>query len=162
MNCEYKTCCAPYRTGNNHGLRISGRVVAPLFFGIDFLRSMDTQVTDDLPLHCGSGEPKGRLGSCRGVLLAEIINKAEVLVTEHNDTKKMFVIASSDDGYKAVFSWQEIFNSPNGDSILVLLERDGVPLYEGCGKVDLLSARDHLTGPRYVKQLTSVEIVKIE
>jgi hypothetical protein len=123
---------------------------------------MDTQITDDLPLHCGSGESKGRLGSCRGVLLADIINKAEVVVTEHNDTKKMFVVASSDDGYKTVFSWQEIFNSPNGEGILVLLERDGKPLYDGCGKVDLLSARDYLSGPRYVKDLKSVEIVMVE
>jgi hypothetical protein len=162
MNCDFKTCCAPYQTGNNHGLRISGRVTAPLFLGIESLRSMDTQTTDDLPLHCGSGESKGRLGTCRGVLLSDIINNAEIVVTDHNDTKKMFVVAASDDGYKAVFSWQEIFNSSNGEGILVLLERDGTPLYEGCGKVDLLSARDYLSGPRYVKNLKSVEIVMVE
>ena len=74
----------------------------------------------------------------------------------------MFVVASSNDGYKAVFSWQEIFNPLNGQGILVLLERDGKPLYEGCGQVDLLSARDHLSGPRYVKNLKSVEIVMVE
>ncbi len=162
MICEFKDCCASHLTGNNHGLRISGRVTAPLFFGIKSLRSMDVLETDDLPLHCGSGESKGRLGTCRGVLLADIINRAEVIITDHNDTKKMYVVAASDDGYKAVFSWQEIFNSANGEGILVLLERDGKPLYEGCGKVDLLSARDHLSGPRYVKDLKSVEIVMVE
>ena len=162
MNCAFKDCCASHLTGNNHGLRISGRVTAPLFFGIESLRSMDVLETDDLPLHCGSGESKGRLGTCRGVLLADIINRAEVIIIEHNDTKKMYVVAASDDGYKAVFSWQEIFNSANGEGILVLLERDGKPLYEGCGKVDLLSARDHLSGPRYVKNLKSVEIVMVE
>ncbi len=162
MNCAFKDCCASHLTGNNHGLRISGRVTAPLFFGIESLRSMDVLETDDLPLHCGSGESKGRLGTCRGVLLADIINRAEVIIIEHNDTKKMYVVAASDDGYKAVFSWQEIFNSANGEGILVLLERDGKPLYEGCGKVDLLSARDHLSGPRYVKNLKSVEVVMVE
>ena len=143
-------------------LHVVGRVTCPFSLTIEALRSMDSLETDDLPMICGSGEPKGRVGNCRGVLLADIINQAKVLVMEHNDTKKMFVVAASDDGYKAVFSWQEIFNSPNGDSILVVFEKNGQPLYGGCGEVDLLSARDHLTGPRYVRQLKTVEIVMAE
>jgi hypothetical protein len=39
---------------------------------------------------------------------ADLINDVEVVINAHNDTKKMYVVASSDDGYKAVFSWQEI------------------------------------------------------
>jgi len=146
-------------TGNSAPLRVVGRVTAPLSLSIETLRAMDCLEIDNLPMICGSGEPKGRIGNCRGVLLADVINRAEVLAPEHNDTKKMFVVAASDDGYKAVFSWQEIFNSPNGDSILVVLEKNGQPLYDGCGEVDLLSGRDHLTGPRYVRQLKTVEIV---
>ncbi|WP_051554090.1 hypothetical protein [Desulfobulbus elongatus] len=148
--------------GHAASLRIVGRVAAPLAIPIEALCAMDSMEMNDLPMICGSGEPKGRIGQCRGVLLAEVINRAEVVVKEHNDTKKMFVVAASDDGYKAVFSWQEIFNSPNGDGILIVLEKDGRPLYEGGGEVDLLSAHDHLTGPRYVRQLKTVEIVMVD
>jgi hypothetical protein len=161
MNNERKTTSAtPARISPQ--LQIFGRVTTPLSLPIETLRTMDHLETDSLLMICGSGEPKGHLGNCRGVLLADIINQAEVLVKEHNDTKKMFVVAASDDGYKAVFSWQEIFNSPNGDSILVVLEKNGRPLHDGCGEVDLLSARDHLIGPRYVRQLKTVEIVMVE
>lgn len=139
-------------------LRIIGRVAQPLSIPYATLCTMDTVETGILPMICGSGELKGKLGNCRGVLLAELINRAEVVVREHNDTKKMYVVAASDDGYKTVFSWQEIFNSTNGEGILVLLEKDGQPLYQGCGAVDLVSARDHLTGPRYVRRLTIIEI----
>lgn len=147
---------------NAASFRIVGRVTSPLSIPIETLHAMDCLELADLPMICGSGEPKGRIGQCRGVLLAEVINHAEVVVKEHNDTKKMFVVAASDDGYKAVFSWQEIFNSPNGDGILVVLEKDGHLLYDGRGEVDLLSAHDHLTGPRYVRQLKTVEIVMAE
>lgn len=143
-------------------LSIVGRVEKPLLLPIETLRTMDCLETVDLPMICGSGELKGRIGHCRGVLLAEVINRAEVVVKEHNDTKKMFVVAAANDGYRAVFSWQEIFNSPNGDGILVVLEKNGHPLYDGCGEVDLLSVRDHLSGPRYVRQLTTVEIGIVE
>lgn len=148
--------------GTAQPLHIIGRVAQPLAIPFATLLAMESLETGDLPMICGSGEPKGKIGNCRGVLLAELINQAEVVVKAHNDTKKMYVVASSDDGYKAVFSWQEIFNSPNGEGILVVLEKDGQPLYEGCGDVDLISAHDHLTGPRYVRQLKTVEIIMVE
>jgi hypothetical protein len=156
MHTEHDTTRFP--ADNGAPLRVVGRVASDLSLSIETLRAMDCLEIDNLPMICGSGEPKGRIGNIRGVLLADVINRAEVLAPEHNDTKKMFVVAASDDGYKAVFSWQEIFNSPNGDSILVVLEKNGQPLYDGCGGVDLLSGRDHLTGPRYVRQLKTVEI----
>ena len=143
-------------------VRIIGRVAQPLSISSTALRAMDTVDTGTLPMICGSGEPKGKIGNCRGVLLAELINLAEVVVREHNDTKKMVVVVASDDGYKTVFSWQEIFNSTNGEGILVILEKDGQPLYQGNGEVDLISSRDHLTGPRYVRRLKTIEIIMVE
>ena len=143
-------------------LRIIGRVAQPLSISYAALCAMDTVDTGTLPMICGSGELKGKIGNCRGVLLAELINLAEVVVREHNDTKKMIVVVASDDGYKTVFSWQEIFNSINGDGILVIFEKDGQPLYQGNGEVDLISSRDHLTGPRYVRRLKTIEIIMVE
>lgn len=144
-------------------LWICGRIAEPLVLRIDQLRAMDILDLPDQPMICGSGEPKGRLGKCRGVLLADIINVfVELGKTEHNDTKRMYVIAGSEDGYKTVFSWQEIFNSPNGDSIVVLFDRDEKPLYDGEEDIDLFSGRDHLSGPRYVKRLRNLEIRMLE
>ncbi|WP_448871054.1 molybdopterin-dependent oxidoreductase [Desulfobulbus propionicus] len=143
-------------------LLVTGRVAKPISFPLEVLRTMDCLDTGALPMICGSGEPKDKIGNCRGVLLADLINDVEVVINAHNDTKKMYVVASSDDGYKAVFSWQEIFNSPNGEGILVILEKDGQALYQGSGEVDLISVNDHLTGPRYVRQLKTVEIVMVE
>jgi hypothetical protein len=116
----------------------------------------------DLLVACGSGEPKGSIASCRGVLLTDILGEAGVIVTDHNDTKKMFVVASSADGYTTVFSWQELFNTAVGEGVLVVLERDGSPVHHGQGQVDLISARDFLTGPRYVKRLANLKVVMVE
>jgi hypothetical protein len=163
MNSQHKlNNCDPAGDGHNCGFRICGRVETPMIVGMDTLRALDPVEIEDLPLHCGSGEPKGRIGHCRGVLLADIINQADMLITDHNDTKKMFIIAASDDGYKTVFSWQEIFNTAVGDGIMVILEKNGRPLYGGAGPVDLFSAQDHLSGPRYVKQLANVEIIMVD
>ena len=122
---------------------------------------MDTTEENNLLHACGSGEPKGRIKSCRGILLTDIINKVNVKIADHNDTKKMYIVASSSDGYAAVFSWQELFNTPIGEGVLVILERDNVKIYEEHGGVDLFSAKDFLTGPRYVKQLSSIKVLML-
>jgi hypothetical protein len=141
---------------------VSGKVKETRIFNLQELLGMDTIEVSDLLLACGSGEPKGRLNSCRGILLTDIIHLAEVTTSAHNDTKKMFVIASSDDGYTTVFSWQELFNTAVGEGVMIILEKDSRPVYKERGNVDLFSAKDFLTGPRYVKRLSEIRIAMVE
>jgi hypothetical protein len=143
---------------NGNALRVSGRVRKPLVLSMEDLSSMKTEVLEDLFVVCGSGDPKGNIGSCRGVLIERIIQMADVIKEEHDDTKKMFLVASADDGYKVVFSWQEVFNTPVGGGILILLEKDGKPLDPERKRVDLISAEDYFMGSRYVKGLTNIEV----
>jgi hypothetical protein len=138
--------------------RLSGMVETARTWTLQELLKMETVEVKDILVACGSGEPKGHIGQCRGILLTDIINSAKVVTTDHNDTKKMYVIASSNDGYATIFSWQEIFNTSVGEGIMVVLEKDGKPVHEESGAVDLFSARDFLTGPRYVKRLANLEI----
>ena len=125
------------------------------------LCKMESEVLEDLFVVCGSGDPRGSIGSCRGVLLEDLIRKADVIKEEHDDTKKMFLVASASDGYKVVFSWQEIFNSPVGGGVLILFEKDGKPLDRERKRVDLISAQDMFMGSRYVKGLTNIEVAMV-
>lgn len=143
---------------SEYRLTVSGRVNPHLSLNMDALRRMDIVETDRLMIICGEGDPKGPLGACRGVLLTDIINLTEVIAPEHNDTKKTYVVASSNDGYKTVFSWQELYNTATGDGIIVILEKDGKPLYENYASADLISAMDHLTGPRWVRNIRNIDI----
>ncbi|MHC1726994.1 MAG: molybdopterin-dependent oxidoreductase [Syntrophobacteraceae bacterium] len=140
-------------------LRVTGRVKQPLVLGMEELCAMDTEEVHDIPIFCGSGTPKGRIVSCRGVLLEKVIEKADVLKEEHNDTKKMFIVASAGDGHRVVFSWQEIFNTPIGGGVMILIEKDGKSLCEENGCLELISAEDYFTGSRYVKGLVNIELI---
>lgn len=140
---------------------ITGRVHQDRDFALDELLGMDRTETGRQLLACGSGEPKGYLEGCKGVLLTDIINQTEVITAGHNDTKKMFLIASADDGYCTVFSWQELFNSTVGEGVMVILEKEGFKVFEKHGGVDLFSANDFLTGPRYVKNVKKIEIIMV-
>ena len=140
-------------------LRVTGIVKQPLVLCMKELCGMDTEEVKDLPIICGSGTPKGRIASCRGVLLENVIRMAEVLKEEDNDTKKMFIVASAGDGYKVVFSWQEIFNTAVGGGVMILIERDGKSLCGRHGRPELISVQDYFTGARYVKGLENIEVI---
>lgn len=141
---------------------ISGRVEQPRGVSLEELLAMEMVEFNDLLLACGSGVPKGHIDSCRGVPLTDVINLAKVRIIDHDDTKRMYVVASASDGYTTVFSWQELFNTSVGEGVIVLLEKDGRRVYEEHGSVDLFSARDILTGPRYVKKLSSLRVLMVE
>ena len=145
----------------NGSIRVTGRVAKPVTFHMNELRAMEIDDMEDLFVICGSGTPKGRIGSCRGVLLENIIRRADVLKEDHNDTKRMFIVASAHDGHHVVFSWQEIFNTEVGGGVMVLLEKEGKPLDETRDRLDLISARDFYMGSRYVKDLKGIEVVLV-
>lgn len=143
-------------------LSVIGRVQNRRDYSLKELLAMDCFETEALLLACGSGEVKGEIGGCRGVLLTDVINGAKVFTEDHNDTKKMYVVASAEDGYCTVFSWQELYNTEVGEWVMIILEKEGRKVNAEHGGVDLLSARDYLTGPRYVKRLKNIEIIMVE
>lgn len=147
----------------SHGvteLAVGGEVMDPLVLTLEDLRRMDMKEMKDVLMICGSGDPKGCIKSCKGVLIEDILNQAKILISEHNASNRLYIAAEAPDGYKVVFSWNEIYNAPLGDGILVIIEKNGLPLDEQEGQFALISAGDYLTGARYVKWLNNIQVVK--
>lgn len=140
---------------------VTGAVEQTLTLGVEDLRAFPTQKVNEVPLVCQTGANLGKLENFKGVRLRDIIEKAKVVAPGHNDVKKMVVIAAASDGYKVVFSWSEIFNSPVGDGVYVFFEKDGMPLADDEGRIAMISTKDLRTGPRHVKWLKDIEVRKI-
>lgn len=140
-------------------VRITGQVRAPVVVSMKELCGMEeVEEVRDLMIICGTGTPKGRIENCKGVLLENVIRKADVIKDGHNDTKKMYIVASAPDGYKVVFSWQEIFNSPMGEGVMILIEKNGESLCDKNSGLELISAKDYFTGSRIVMGLDTIEV----
>lgn len=142
-------------------ITVSGAVETVLTLGVDDLRRFPPQQVGTVPVVCQSGADMGKLESLKGVLLRDILEKAAIKAPEHNDVKKMVIIASASDGYKVVFSWTEVFNSSLGEGVVVFFEKDGKPLGEDEGRIAMISTQDTRTGPRHVKWLKGIEVKKV-
>lgn len=140
---------------------VSGIVEHELKLGVDDLRKFPPQKIGEVQMVCQSGANLGSLENLKGVLLRDILEKAAIVSRSHNDVKKMAIIATASDDYKVVFSWNEVFNSPIGDGIVVFFEKNGLPLASDEGRIAMVSSKDIRTGPRHVKWLKSIEVRKI-
>ena len=94
----------------------------------------------------------------RGVLLTALLDRAALAGKDRHDWKKSVVVATASDGYRVVFSWPELFNTPAGASVLVVFERDGQPLGAQEGRIALVSGGDQRTGPRHVRWLQTLDV----
>lgn len=146
------------RADMSETLAVRGAVEHPLSLSVDDLRAFPPQQLAEVMLTRQNGASAGKLENLKGVRLADLINKAVLVVHDHNDIKKMIVVATATDGYRVVFSWSEIFNSPAGDGMVVYFEKDGQPLGADEGRIAMVSTKDTKTGPRHVKWLQTLEV----
>ncbi|MES2258216.1 MAG: molybdopterin-dependent oxidoreductase [Pseudomonadota bacterium] len=142
-------------------LTVSGVVQNTPTLGPEELRAFPATQITEMRLVAREDGNAGAISDVRGVRLRDVLEHAGIDRSDRNHLKKLVIVAASSDGYKAIFSWNELFNAEAGDTILVIFERDGKPLAVEEGPLALIAGRDFWTGPRHVKSLQLVEVRQI-
>jgi DMSO/TMAO reductase YedYZ molybdopterin-dependent catalytic subunit len=145
-------------------LVVGGNVANVLTLGVEDLMRLPVQVVEDQrQVRVGGVAASGseQVRRYRGVLLRDVLAAAKPVEKERHDLRQSIVVATATDGYKAVFSWAELLLSPIGDGAFVIFERDGAPLAASEGPLALVSLRDTQPGPRHVKWLAKIELVRV-
>ena len=143
-------------------IHVHGAVKAPTDFSVVALRQMTGQDTGEMPVICASGATVATVKNFRGVRLIDVLDRVGIDMQGHKDARRMVVIARATDGYVVTFSWNELYNTPIGESVLLAYEKDGKPLEHGEGELLLISGKDIKTGPRRVRWLSEIEVKREE
>jgi hypothetical protein len=93
-----------------------------------------------------------------GVTLRELLLRAGVGRPDDRGARVAVVEAVATDGYRAVFSWGELFNTAVGEQVLVVVSSDGQPLDAFVGPLALRSLADFRPGPRHVRNLCALVV----
>jgi hypothetical protein len=125
------------------------------------LGRLETVTVTDFVVVCTLDGPHGGPRRLRGVPLRTLIGAAEPAFEQRTDFKRVAVVAESHEGYRALFSWNELFNSAVGDGVLLAFSCAEAPLSEREGPFALVSLNDRATGPRFVQRLASVELHRL-
>jgi DMSO/TMAO reductase YedYZ molybdopterin-dependent catalytic subunit len=130
-------------------LEVTGLVRRSLSLSVEDLRAMAQR------------RGQAAAGGYGGIRLTEVLEEADIRQDERHALRRTYVIALAADGYQALFSWGELFNTPVGTRVLVAFERDGAPLRDGEGRIALVSLADERVGPRHVKWLTRIDVRRV-
>jgi DMSO/TMAO reductase YedYZ molybdopterin-dependent catalytic subunit len=142
-------------------LDVRGNVATPLSLTVGDLGKFPVQRVDDTRAVRADGGKSESTRQFAGCLLRDVLNAAKLTERDRFDLRKTIVVATASDGYKAVFSWAELFNTSVGDGVLIVYERDGKPIGDDEGRIALASLKDTRPAPRHVKWLSAVDVVRI-
>ncbi len=121
-------------------------MAVPLSLTVATSRDFPVQRVDDTRVVRAQGSDSALVRQFAGCLLRDVLNAAKLTEGGRNDLRRTIVVATASDGYKAVFSWAELFNSSIGDGVLIVYERDGAPLGDDEGRIALVSLKDTRPG----------------
>jgi len=130
-------------------LEVTGLVSRTLSLSVEDLRALTQR------------RGRAAAGGYGGIRLTELLGEADIKQDARLALRRTYVVAVASDGYQAVFSWGELFNTPVGRDVLVAFERDGSPLRDGEGKIALVSLADEKIGPRHVKWLSRIDVRRV-
>ncbi|MCC7332407.1 MAG: molybdopterin-dependent oxidoreductase [Flavobacteriales bacterium] len=142
----------------NPTLEIKGEVENKLKLTVDSLKQMNVLTVDSFTVVCQSGATTSESVQFKGVLLKELLEKAKIIQHGHKD-RNFYIVAQATDGYKATFSWAEIFNNPTGENTYVIFEENNAPIRKGAYVLN--TTNDIKTGPRHVYWLKSIEVFRV-
>ncbi len=142
----------------SESITVSGEVQKEETIDISKLSGYSTVHVDSLRIYAHDMQPKGLMKNINGVLLKDILS----VIPFNNENPKVlseyYIECQATDGYKVLFSWNEIFNSETGNHVMIITSKNGTNITQLDDHIALVSPTDKATGRRYVKWLSKIII----
>jgi hypothetical protein len=140
---------------------IGGWVRHPRSFDAEELERIGAVDVRDFIVRCTVDGAHGGARAMRGVPLRVLIDLSEPAFAERTDFKRTAIVAAGIDDYRALFSWGELFHTAVGNGVFLAFDSPLARLDARTGPFALISLHDEFTGPRFVRQLASVELHRL-
>ncbi len=142
-------------------LQVTGFVPRQLTLSLEDLRSLPSRVLGPTEIVCMTGRYIEHVDGYRGTSLVEILALTGLSDVPRAVLKECMIVARGGDGYRALFSWAELHNTATGAGVLVVYEKNFQPLDDRAGPLGLISAADLRLGPRHLRRLCQVEVLRL-
>jgi hypothetical protein len=149
------------KISKSDSILIKGMVKKEAVITLADLDTMPKVDLKDIEIFNHKGEPKGKHSGLKGVSLLLILKHVSYKYEKPNELNVFYFNCIATDGYKVVFSWNEIYNTTVGSQIFILTEQDGKTLKDMDDRLILVSMADITIGRRYVKGLSGIEVNRL-
>lgn len=137
---------------------ISGQVQSPVTVQIADLNKWKVSDIGDVVITNHLGEKKSEAKRLKGVLLKDVLGSVEIKSESPRVLSQYYFVCKANDGYTIVYSWNELFNNPEGDAVYIVTEKGGKPAAEMDDSILMISPKDFMTGRRHLKALVSIDV----
>jgi len=155
------TAFAQYGT-QTHQFTITGQVKTESVITMDSLNSYPLKTIGDIKVTDHTGAFKHQDDELKGVLLKDILNHSQWAASSPKLFSRFYFTCVGSDGYKVVYSWNELFNTPVGDNVYIILEKNGVKADKLPASLQMTSMLDFKTGRRYLHNLDKIVVSQVE
>ena len=138
---------------------ISGDIVKEKKISINDLDSFQEKSIDDVSIINHAGIFKEKISGLKGILLKDILQKVTLNAAFPKNFSEYYFVFLATDGYKVVYSWNEIFNAETGNHLFLITQKNGFTIKNMPDRMLILTTSDFKTGRRHIKGLNSI-IVK--
>lgn len=141
---------------------IEGMIEKSIVVNIDSLKNYSPVRIDSVVITNHLGEKKSTLRNIAVIPLKYFLNKIEIETDRPKELSEFYFVFIASDGYKVVFSWNEIFNNKLGQEIYIIIEKDGKRIESLDDRISIISRSDLMSGRRYVKGLKKIVVKRAE
>jgi hypothetical protein len=137
---------------------VSGLIEKEILVSVTTLNNLATVKIDDLTITNHQGVTKSTARGLKGILLKDILKDLTYKAESPKIMSEFYFTFIASDGYKVVYSWNELFNSPTGNHIFVVTEKDGQALADVDDRILVITTTDYKTGRRHIKGLEKIMV----
>ncbi len=141
---------------------IKGDIKSEITITVKELRSQKLHSIGTIDITNHKGEIKGSAKDMKGILLRELIQSVSLNVDNPKYYSEYYFVCTGTDNYKVVYSWNELFNTAVGDKVFIVTEKDGQNMLDNEDGLLMISSDDRKTGRRFVKNLETIEVRRVQ
>lgn len=140
-------------------LTVQGAVPVPQALSAAALGALPQRtLTQRMSVSSGAASASERSVEYAGPLLRDVLLHAGVGAPGDRGARVAVIELVATDGYRAVFSWGELFNTAVGEQAVIVTSKDGQSLDAAAGPLALRSLADLRPGPRHVRNLCAIVV----
>nr|WKN37067.1 hypothetical protein K4G66_32370 [Tunicatimonas sp. TK19036] len=141
---------------------ITGEVKNEVKFTLSDLSAFEAEPVEDVIITNHAGVEKGVLTGLKGIPIKKILDQAQIEVDDPKFLSEFYLTFAAIDGYKVVYSWNEIFNTATGDHTFLITQMEGKSIKKMEDRILVLTTSDIRTGRRNLKSLSKIIITRVE
>jgi hypothetical protein len=141
---------------------IEGAVEKPVTITLDSLLAQPVTSLDSVVITNHLGERKSVQKGLKAVSLLPFLEHIHIQAVSPKQLSEFYFVFEAVDGYKVVYSWNELFNSQKGREVYAIIGKEGKSLADLPDRIAIITPTDFMTGRRYVKSLSKIKVLSAD